>query len=63
MQPITIFVSEKNDYEKLRDDDVVEIKDEAIKVNGDPYDYYIGYNKDGKKIFQYRKETVNVHFF
>ena len=33
------------------DEVIVEIVRSFIKVNGDPYDYYLGYNDKGKVIF------------
>jgi hypothetical protein len=35
---------------------------EDISINGDSFQYYVGYSIDGKRLFEYRRESVNVHF-
>lgn len=41
---------------------VKEIKLEAVYCTGDPFDYYVGYDENGDKIFECRKETMNVYY-
>ncbi len=69
MQPKFIKVSKENDWEFINDkpNAVREIKFERIQIGtrcGDPVEelYYVGYNFEGKKIFQYIANTVNVHY-
>lgn len=62
MQPITLNVEDVINNVKI-----FTINKETINfpVAGDPYDYwyYIGYTEQGKKIFEFRAETVNVFYF
>jgi len=67
MQPKHIEVC--TDYEHYYDKSqaVKEIKLERIEIGkrcGDPVEelYYVGYNFEGQKIFQYIANTVNVHY-
>lgn len=64
MQPCTLRVGDYyNETEGVR---IASIDLEVINipVNGDPYDYkyYVGRDKNGNKLFQYKAEAVNVHF-
>lgn len=67
MQPIILSVC--NDYEHYYDkpNAIKEIKLETLTIGyecGQPVQglYYVGYNFDGKKIFQYHAKSVNVHY-
>lgn len=69
MQPKFIKVSKESDWEFINDkpNAVKEINFERIQIGtrcGDPVEelYYVGYNFEGKKIFQYIANTVNVHY-
>ena len=69
MQPTTLFVCSKEHYESYYDkpNAIKEIKKETLEIGkkyGHPVEeiYYVGYNFEGKKIFQYVANTVNVHF-
>jgi hypothetical protein len=69
MQPKFIKVSNENDWDFINDklNAVKEIILERIEIGkrcGDPVEeiYYVGYNFEGKKIFQYIANTVNVHY-
>ena len=61
MQPVTISVSSKN--RSLTEQCVVEINLETIKINDDSFEYCVGYNFKGAKLFEYRKDCVNIHYF
>lgn len=39
------------------------IKLEYTRIEGDPYEYYKGYDEQGILMFEYRKGTVNVGYF
>ncbi len=67
LQPISMSVC--TDYERCYDNSnaIKEIKLERLQIGhicGDPVEelYYVGYNFDGKKLFQYVAKSVNVHF-
>lgn len=74
MQPKCFEISTQEHYNKMKPygNDVLngickEIKLETIEIGskcGDAVEeiYYVGYNFDGKKIFQYIANTVNVHY-
>ncbi len=36
---------------------------EIVLINGNPFDYYVGYNIDNKRLFECRKGTVHVEYF
>ena len=64
MQPIHIRINPNED--NPREDEPVEIKKEIIQISDARLDctsFYVGYNKNGKKLFQYLANSVNVHYF
>ena len=58
MQPCTHFANDK----ATRATECREIKKEYVKINGDPFEYFIGYNADKQKLFAFRCETVSVEY-
>ena len=62
IQPAFITINPNKD--NPRDDEAVEIKEEVIQVSDlDRITVYAGYNKKGKRLFQYLANSVNVHYF
>jgi hypothetical protein len=59
MQPIKLIVLD-DPYPFDNNQSVKEIKLEVLDQNTN---VYVGYNFDGKKIFQYLEKSVNVHYF
>jgi len=61
MQPITITVTNP-DKRSLSDPsgDIERIELESMDENTN---VYVGYNFEGKKMFQYLANSVNVHYF
>lgn len=57
MQPCTIYVGMT-----LNDNVVEKIVEEDVFIVGDPWPYYVGYNSKGKRLFEFKKGTVNVIF-
>jgi hypothetical protein len=41
---------------------VAKIVEESVYINGDPFDYYVGYDTNGNKLFESKKGTVNVTY-
>lgn len=39
------------------------ITEEDVHIEGDPFAFYVGYDADGNRMFEYRKGTVNVEYF
>lgn len=39
---------------------IAKIIEETIYIEGDPFSYYVGYDDKGKRLFEYKKGTVNV---
>ena len=72
MQPEILSITdvkshEHNLYRKSKyinpDNDIRIIKKEVIQISeGERASFYIGYNYEGKKKFQYLEKSVNVHF-
>jgi hypothetical protein len=62
MQPVNLIVSEKEGSFNP-EDNIKEIKLEHLYVGADAYPFYVGYNFKGEKRFQYKAETMNVHYF
>lgn len=64
MQPATQFVLENSKNYYKPELTCKEIKLEHIQGVYDevPTDYYVGYNFEGQKIFQYLSKSVNVHY-
>lgn len=73
MQPSTRYVTTQENYGLYHENkpsaaaQIAEIKLETVEIGrkyGDPIEdlYYVGYNFDGKKLFQYLALTVNVEF-
>jgi hypothetical protein len=58
MQPATLYVGMKLDGGRVID----KIIQEDVHIEGDPFAYYVGYDKKGNRLFEYRKGTVNVHY-
>ena len=40
-----------------------EIKLEKTRIDGDPYEYYKGYDEEGNLMFEFKKGTVNVGYY
>ena len=58
MQPVTHSVVSHDQY---RDKDSIQ---RIEKVQYEQYKWhYVGYNFDGEKLFEYLKDSVNVHYF
>jgi hypothetical protein len=69
-QPSTMSVLNENHFASYYDkpNACKEIKFETIQIGfecGDAVEclYCVGYNFDGKKLFQYKANAVNIHFF
>ena len=63
MQPITLTVVE-TPASFNPEDSIKEIKLEVRNYITDvSTDFYVGYNFEGKKIFEYVAAAVNVHYF
>lgn len=67
MQPKHIETMKSNENYYDKQNACKEIKLERLCIGsrcGDPVEemYYVGYNFEGKKIFQYIANTVNVHY-
>jgi len=64
MQPQILQISESKDNFWKPEEAIKEIKLESLSGVYDEYptDYYVGYNFDGKKLFQYLAKSVNVHY-
>jgi hypothetical protein len=57
MQPMCLYVGgEINGYT------IMKIVEEEVHIQGDPYTYYVGYSHSDKKIFEFKKGTVNVFY-
>jgi len=65
MQPITLQVVEEDKRSKFDpENDIKEIRQEGKQVNTDKMiSVYRGYNYDGKMLFEYVMESVNVRYF
>ena len=59
MQPVTISTMESNDAYYDKPSACKEIK---LEVMDEDTNVYVGYNFEGKKIFQYLANSVNVHY-
>ncbi len=63
LQPETHYIdrfyttAEKGKFIQLK-----KIELEGIYINGDPYDYYVGYDENKNKIFEIRRELVSVFY-
>jgi len=57
MQPYSLYVGQ-NLNKKI----ITKIVEEDVFINGDPYPYYVGYDKDENRLFEFRKDSVNVIF-
>ena len=58
MQPITLSVVDK----PTSFDPENSIKEIKLEVMDENTNVYVGYNFDGKKLFEYIAKTVNVHY-
>lgn len=62
MQPTTIMVVSQDSKFK-RVDSCKEIVIETHRVDSEKEcDFYVGYNFEGKKLFEYLRSSVNVHY-
>lgn len=67
-QPVTLTVLSEKYAQKCHDkpDACKEIKIETIVIGnssvGDVFMAYVGYNFKGEKIFQYKCDSMNVHY-
>lgn len=61
MQPVCFYVGMNYNKSIVA---IIALEKISIPVNGDPYEYqyYVGRDENGNKLFQYRAETVNVTF-
>lgn len=39
---------------------VDKIIEEDVYIVGDPFPYYVGYDQNGRRLFEFKKGTVNV---
>lgn len=63
MQPATLYVGMTHSWlENEKQTIVAKIVEEDVDIVGDPWPYYIGYDKDGNRLFEYKKGTVNVTY-
>jgi hypothetical protein len=63
MQPANLYVGMNWSWRSVDDKtEIAKIVLEEVYVNGDPFEYYIGYDVKGNRLFEYRKETVNVNY-
>lgn len=67
MQPITLEVKNEQGYknypDSLKHQCCKEIKVETMQVDSDKAcDFYVGYNWEGKKIFEYLRSAMNVNY-
>ena len=58
MQPCTLTVGTYYNASST----VAKIVEEDVYIVGDPFPYYVGYDQNGKKLFEFRKGTVNVMY-
>lgn len=58
MQPASWYVGQHLSSDRI----ISSIVEEAVYVDGSPYDYYVGYDKDNNRLFEFRKASVNVFF-
>ena len=66
IQPESFSVADERHFEhktNSRDLLVKEIKHEMVHVGPDIFSMYVGYNFEGKKLFQYHTKSVNLHYF
>lgn len=61
MQPVCYMVGGYVSHTKIA---CIILEAINIPINGEPYtyQYYIGYDENGNKLFQFKQETVNVTF-
>jgi Zn/Cd-binding protein ZinT len=57
MQPSTLYVG---GY--AGEIQIAKIVQEDVHIEGDPFAYYVGYDENGNRLFEYKKGTVNVHY-
>jgi len=64
MQPATLSIMKSNDNYYDKPSACKEIKLEQLDGVFDdlPTSFYVGYNFEGQKIFQYLANSVNVHY-
>lgn len=64
MQPVNLSVYTEQQKASYYDPETCakEIKKEFAIIDSDRTEVYVGYNFEGKKIFQYLAKSVNVHF-
>jgi len=64
MQPEILQVQKTKEGFWKPDEACKEIKLEVLDhiYDESPTSYYVGYNFDGKKLFQYLAKSVNVHY-
>lgn len=64
MQPATLSTMKSNENYYDKPQACKEIKLEHLSGVYDevPTDYYVGYNFEGQKLFQYLAKSVNVHY-
>lgn len=63
MQPTEIAVGDKvRNYHTQTEAVIKRIVQEDVYITGDPFDYYVGYDEEGNRLFEYRKGTVNVKY-
>ena len=60
MQPITLTVTDPERRTKF--DPSQDIERIELEVMDENTNIYVGYNFDGKKLFEYIAKTVNVHY-
>lgn len=60
MQPCSFYVG--GDWFGTTHRKIAKIVQEDVYINGDPYDYYVGYDEKGNRLFEFKKGTVNVTY-
>jgi len=63
-QPVSMIVTDPKARAQYQHDyDIEKIDAERDQIGQYEYvDYYVGYNFEGKKIFKYLANSVNVHY-
>jgi len=64
MQPKTFAIGDQM-YQRSdkcfgRETYIEKIIQRMIMIDGDPFEYYVGYDASNNKLFEFKKDTVNV---
>ncbi len=64
MQPVTLsVVNEPNPFSPENSIKEIKLEYRTYKTGENNTDVYVGYNFEGKKLFEYIAKSVNVHYF